>query len=80
MDVNHYRMKLQLGYDTGFSNLFGSNVNKHLNGIMVHAVRFYKHQSLGTQIFITPGTAMNAGTVQDTLSSSGGCSNDVGLR
>ena len=73
-------MKLQLGYDTGFQNLFGNNINKHLNAIMVHSTRFYKHRSLGTQIVITPGTAVNAGTVPDTLSSSGGCSNDVGLR
>ena len=72
-------MKLQLAYEISFKQHFGSRVSKHLNAITQHAIRFYKHTSLGTKITITPtGSPIDAGSVGENPSGCGG-GNDVGL-
>ena len=72
-------MKLQLAYETSFKNMFGSRVSKHLNAIMQHATRFYKHTSLGTRITITPASHIGAGSVGEDPRGCGGRLSDVGL-
>ena len=72
-------MKVQLAYEISFKNTFGSRVTKHLNAMMQHAIRFYKHHSLGTKITITPASGYIDVGRSVAVGSSSGCTNDVGL-